>query len=306
MAKIIALIISIGLWFFVMKEQNPIVSVTYTVPVHIQNLNQQYLLEGAPSEVQVKLQGPRNTLLALNQHTLAAIIDAGKLSTGEHETEISFTPPSGTVVDTITPDTTTIYIDEFNVREFNVEVQPKGLIGQDFSLVNYEIVPKVVTLSGPKRHVSQVSHVYLPVDMDGQVKAFNAEGELVAVDQAGNPVSVTITPHQGSAKLDLKRTRFTKVIPVHANIVGVPATNFMVRNVQIQPAQITVSGSEESVAAAFSAVSEPIAINGLNKDLDGEFGIVLPANVTSPAKSIKVKIEISPQTVGGPISGDGQ
>lgn len=306
MAKIIALIISIGLWFFVMKEQNPVVDVTYTVPVHVQNLNQQYLLEGAPTEIQVKLQGPRNTLLALNQHNLFAYIDASQLSIGEHEASIEFNAPSGTIVDSITPEVATIYIDEFSVKEINVEVQPKGTIGPDFSVVNTDIIPKVVTISGPKRLVSQVAHVYLPVDMDGQVKVFDAEGALVAVDQSGNKVEVTITPHQGKAKINLKRTRFTKVIPVYSNIVGTPAANFIVRNVQVQPAQITISGTEDAVAAALSAVSEPINISGMNKDLEGEFAITLPVNVTSPAKSIKVKIEIAPQNVGGAVSGDGQ
>ena len=43
-AKVLSLLGAILLWFFVMKEQNPIVDASYTVQVHVQNLNYKYMI----------------------------------------------------------------------------------------------------------------------------------------------------------------------------------------------------------------------------------------------------------------------
>ena len=51
--KLLCLFCAIGMWVYVMKDQNPVIEMTYTVPVQVQNLDQNYLVEGVPSEVRV-------------------------------------------------------------------------------------------------------------------------------------------------------------------------------------------------------------------------------------------------------------
>ena len=38
--KLFCLFCAIGMWVFVMKDQNPVIEMTYTVPVQVQNLDQ--------------------------------------------------------------------------------------------------------------------------------------------------------------------------------------------------------------------------------------------------------------------------
>ena len=166
MAKILSLLGAILLWFFVMKEQNPIVDINYTVPVQMQNLNSQYVVENIPSEVHIHLRGPRNSILAINQSTLKAYMDMGDVAPGQQNVQIQFTPPSGVSLISMTPDTVNVNVDEYTLREVPVEVQQLGKVPEDVAIKAINTVPKVVTVSGAKQEVDSVAHVVLRVKMN--------------------------------------------------------------------------------------------------------------------------------------------
>ena len=44
-AKLLSLLAAIVMWFFIMRDQNPVMEVTYTVPVQVQNLSSGYIVE---------------------------------------------------------------------------------------------------------------------------------------------------------------------------------------------------------------------------------------------------------------------
>ena len=75
-AKILSLLAAIVMWFFIMRDQNPVMEVSYTVPVQVQNLAANYIIEDAPQYVRVTLSGPRDTIINLKSENLKAYIDA--------------------------------------------------------------------------------------------------------------------------------------------------------------------------------------------------------------------------------------
>lgn len=54
-AKLLSLLAAIVMWFFIMRDQNPVMEVTYIIPVQVQNLNSGYIIEDAPDVVRVVL-----------------------------------------------------------------------------------------------------------------------------------------------------------------------------------------------------------------------------------------------------------
>ena len=57
-AKLLSLLAAIVMWFFIMRDQNPVMEVTYTVPVQVQNLDSHYIIEDAPDVARIVLSGP--------------------------------------------------------------------------------------------------------------------------------------------------------------------------------------------------------------------------------------------------------
>ena len=200
MAKFLTLIAAVLLWFFVVREQNPMVEVTYNVAIQQQNLDSHYVVEGVPAMVRVTLRGPRDTMVTLRPEFMKASLDLDEVKPGQNNVTITFTPPNGVTVVDIKPDNITVVVDEYAERELPVEISPTGWFSSDVALKSLSIIPQTVKVSGPKEMVNRVAHVQLNVNLANQTKNFTATGKLIAVDAAGKPVDVSITPDQAQAQ----------------------------------------------------------------------------------------------------------
>ncbi len=275
MAKILSLLGAILLWFFVMKEQNPIVDINYTVPVQMQNLNSQYVVENIPSEVHIHLRGPRNSILAINQSTLKAYMDMGDVAPGQQNIQVQFTPPSGVSLVSMTPDSVNVNVDEYTLREVPVEVQQLGKVPEDVAIKSINTVPKVVTVSGAKQQVDAVAHVVLRVKMNDRRADFTASGMMVAVDTAGKAVdNVTITP------------------------TGTLSNEYAVKSVTVEPQQVLVSGKEGVIKDLTEVRTIDIPLNGQVANIEGDYDLVSNENYTATPARVHVIVEIVKKYLG--------
>ena len=167
-AKILSLLAAIVMWFFIMRDQNPVMEVSYTVPVQVQNLASNYIIEDAPQYVRIILSGPRDTIINLKSENLKAYIDASGVSTGQNNVTIHFNPPSGMSIVEIKPDTVTINVDEFASKKLPVEIVPIGQIPDNVALKSVTVIPKEVTVSGRKQQVMAATRVVMKVNVAGQ------------------------------------------------------------------------------------------------------------------------------------------
>ena len=62
-AKIIALIMAIILWVYVMNEQNPPVETSMDTPLEVRNLSTSVIAVDIPETVRVKVRGPRTLII---------------------------------------------------------------------------------------------------------------------------------------------------------------------------------------------------------------------------------------------------
>ena len=117
-AKLLSLLAAIVMWFFIMRDQNPVMEVTYTIPVQVQNLNSGYIIEDAPDVVRVVLAGPRDTIMSMKSDNLRAYIDASGVKPGQNNVTINFTPPAGMNLVEVKPDNIIINVDEYAEKRF--------------------------------------------------------------------------------------------------------------------------------------------------------------------------------------------
>ncbi len=298
-AKVLSLLGAILLWFFVMKEQNPIVDASYTVQVHVQNVNSKYVVENVPSEVKVHLRGPRNSMLTLDPTTLKAYVDLAEVTTGQQNVKIQLIPPSGIAVVDMSPDNVTINVDEYTVKEMPVEVQQIGKVPDDIAVRAIATVPKVVSVSGAKHFVDSVAHVVLKVNMSDRRANFTSSGIMVALTASGQPVdNVTVTPRQGQAQLDLEQIRFEKMLPVTASIIGAVPDGYVVRGITVEPQQVTVNGKESLVKGLTDMKTVDIPLNGQTAPFEGDYDILTNDGYTINPARVHVTVDIRKKGLG--------
>ena len=291
-AKILSLLAAIVMWFFIMRDQNPVMEVSYTVPVQVQNLAANYIIEDAPQYVRVTLSGPRDTIINLKSENLKAYIDASGVSTGQNNVTIHFNPPSGMSIVEIKPDTVTINVDEFASKKLPVEIVPIGQIPDNVTLKSVTVIPKEVTVSGRKQQVMAATRVVMKVNVAGQTKNFSAVADLEAWDNAGNVLDVNISPTQGQAQYELNLLRKDKAVPISAITVGQVADGYEVKGITIKPVQVTITGREEMVDSVSDLKTESIDISNAMAPIDGTYNIVIPDGLTSKMTTVHVTVDI--------------
>lgn len=291
-AKILSLLAAIVMWFFIMRDQNPVMEVSYTVPVQVQNLASNYIIEDTPQFVRVTLSGPRDTIINLKSENLKAYIDASGVTTGQNNVTIRFNPPSGMTLVEVKPDTVTINVDEYASKKLPVEIVPIGQIPDNVALKSVTVIPKEVTVSGRKQQVMAATRVVMKVNVAGQTKNFSAVAGLEAWDNAGNVLSVNISPTQGQAQYELNLLRKDKAVPVSATTIGQVADGYEVKGITIQPVQITITGREEMVDAVSELKTEAIDISNATAPIDSTYNLVIPDGLTSKVTTVHVTVDI--------------
>ena len=236
-AKLLSLLAAIVMWFFIMRDQNPVMEVTYTVPVQVQNLDSHYIIEDAPDVARIVLSGPRDTIMAIKADNLRAYIDASGVKPGQNNVTIGFTPPAGMSLVEVKPDTVTINVDEYAERKIPVEIVPIGKFSDDVALKSVTIVPKEVTVSGRKQLVNAVNKVVMKVNISGQTKNFSAVSTLEAWDISGNVLDVHINPSHGQAQYELNLLRKDKAVPLTVPTAGTVADGYEVKSISVTPTQ---------------------------------------------------------------------
>lgn len=298
-AKLLSLLAAIVMWFFIMRDQNPVMEVTYTIPVQVQNLNSGYIIEDAPDVVRVVLAGPRDTIMSMKSDNLRAYIDASGVKPGQNNVTINFTSPAGMNLVEVKPDTITINVDEYAEKTIPVEIVPIGKFSDDIALKSVTIVPKEVTVSGRKQQVNAVSKVVMKVNVAGQTKNFSVVSTLEAWDTAGNVLDVHINPNQGQAQYELNLLRKEKAVPITVPTVGTVAEGYEVKSTSATPTQLTVTGREEMINSVTEIQTEPIDVSGATETVQGNYNLVLPNGVNSNTTTVRVKVEIQKKVLNG-------
>lgn len=291
-AKALAVLAATLMWFFVVREQNPMVDISFYVAVQQQDLNSQYVVEGMPDRVRVTLRGPRDTMVRLKEEYLKAFVDLSNVKPGQNDVTIEMTPPSGVTVSDIRPEHITVVVDEYAEKNMPVEIAPLGSLPSDMAIKSLVIVPRDVTVSGPKALVDKVNRVIMKVDMANQMKNFTAQDTLTAVDSTGSTVDVTISPAQAQAQYELNRIRTDKALTVEGNIVGEPADGYEVKSASFMSPQVSVSGKPELLDELKSIQTEPIDISGASDTVTGTYNLIYPDGVTGQTVTVMATIVI--------------
>ncbi len=300
--KILSLIAAVVLWAFVINDQNPVIEVTYTVPVEQINLSNQYIVNNTPTTIEVVLRGPRNSIIKLRSESLQATLDLGHIEVGTQEVPIHFTPPTGMTIVSQNPATVSVTADRYAVKEIAVSARQLGTIPIDYGIKDTKIVPSTVAISGAKKLVDKVSKAVIDVKMDDRKKDFTTNGNIVLLDSSGNIVDgLTVTPYQGSAVITMEQVRFEKVVPIQGVTTGSVAPGYRIRQISITPKQVVVSGKQVDVDGITVVQTQGINVAGATKDISEEIPLGPTDNIQYATNTVAVTVEV--ERIPGGING---
>lgn len=169
--RILAVLIALGLWFFVNagqreEQQNMLVPVDYRgLPNGLMIVNQR------PDFVSLTISGPRTLLSLLDPGRLTVHIDLRGITPGQADIKITpemFRIPRKTTIDRILPSQITLDVDQVTTRELPVRLSIRGQVASGLAISSIDLKPSVVTVTGPSHALRNVDAIdTMPFDVQG-------------------------------------------------------------------------------------------------------------------------------------------
>jgi YbbR domain-containing protein len=155
---------------------------------------------------------------------------------------------------------------------------------------------------GLNADVSRVQRVVANLDTSGTPGAVTQDVELVAQDVKLQPVeNVQIIPKQVRATLGLKKTSATKIVLLTIDLIGSPNPDYEISGYEFLPNTVTVSGSQELLAAQ-SSLRVPVDVDGIKASTTRTITIQPPSGlrVVGGGAAVRLRLRVRPVATASP------
>ena len=304
----LSLVIAFVLWFYVITVVSPgSEEWVYDIPVVFEGEtvlteDRGMMITSAGDEVLIdlKLSGNRTDLAKVNRGNITIKVDLSKVyDPGEHE--LTFNPifpgdvPTGALtVESKYPETVKLKVEKRVKKPVDVRVNFVGSAAANFmaDTENRVLDYPTVNVIGPSSVVDLIDHARIDVDLTDRVESISENFRYTLCDAEDNPVDVElVTTDVAEVHLDVKIQRFKQIPLTLATTYGGGATENSVE-VTIEPALISVSGSELMLEDLNEIQLGSIDLSAIEEDFETTYAIVLPEGVTNLSERTEATVKV--------------
>ena len=293
-AKILCMIMAIVLWMYVMNEQNPPLEASFTIPLQVKNLAENYTLLDAPESVKVKVKGVRSVIATITASDISAYIDLTGVGDGRQQVKITAVVPASVELVEVNPDKALLRIDTTISRSLPVEVRYMGTLPDGVVLGKISLAPDTITVKGPKSLLDIIDKAIVQVNLTDHNTDFSSTFNVMVINKDGKEVpGVSITPLETTLGMQLIVTN-KKLVEVKPTFSGELAAGMVIKQLAVTPAKVELSGPKNLTDAFNTVTTEPIVINGDTKEFSGEVKVLPQDGITMQPAAVTVKFTVGP------------
>jgi YbbR domain-containing protein len=173
--KLLSLAFALILWFFVMGEQKQ--EISYAVPLVLKNVPTGLMLANeVPSQVDVRISGPRTLLMNLQPKDISIAVDLKGLEPGLSSfkrLEERFNLPSALKVTRLSPSFVDVKLERIKTKKVPVKAIISGTPAEGFTFDAINFKPTEVAVEGAESELKDISQVETdPIDIEGVQDSF--------------------------------------------------------------------------------------------------------------------------------------
>ena len=291
---IIALFVSVALWFYVVTVENPETEATIAnIPVTftgMEELNEDrdlIITSGLDTTVSLRLSGKRSEISKLSEDNITLTVDLARVTraqtytlnyTIDYPTDVS---ASAIQVDTRYPSSVTLTVENIATKQVQVRGELVGGTADGFTTESMSFDYDEITIRGPEAAVNQVSYALVTLERTNLEKTVTTTLPYTLMTADGEVVdSPEITSDVTEIELTLPVVQF-KQVPLSVDfIAGGGATEKDVVY-KITPESVTVSGDASALDMVNQISLGNIDLGNVISSGTYEFNILLPNNVKS-------------------------
>ncbi|MDT5124222.1 MAG: hypothetical protein QOC96_3704 [Acidobacteriota bacterium] len=273
--KLLALVISLALWYGVTGQRTPTTIRVPHVPLNFRLPNNTEISNDPHSEVEVALTGNKSALDAINVRDLIVNVDVSDLKPGSDPYNVQLTPervtmglPDGVRFSDIQPNNVLLRLEPRTERELEIDVRHSGNIPAGYEVRSIVATPEKVKVRGPASHINLLQ---------------KAPTEMISLEGRNESFTLPqVTVEIGDKKVDLIDTFVSVRVEIEEQPIVKTFTNVSVQaspgtQASQRTATITLSGPP-SLLNKLSATDIQIALEA-NADGSIKPRLIVPANM---------------------------
>ena len=208
--KLIALFISVGLWFAVTGQRTPTTIRLRNVQLDFQLPNDMEISNDPRRDIDITVSGSSSALESLNRRELVARVDLSGYKPGDRVVQLTdkiIDLPSGIKVVKVEPNTVPLRLEPSVEREVEVEARREGTLPEGFELYNITIAPPRVRVRGPASHVNALQKAMTEtIPVEGRRESFSIPQAAIDVPDQ----KITVIDPVVSVRLEIGEQRMEK------------------------------------------------------------------------------------------------
>ena len=292
LARIMCVIVASILWVYVMNEQNPITTRSFTVPLQTVHLQDDMLVKDLPETVNVRVSGTRSQIAALRTADVKAFMYFEGASKGRNTYRVTAQVKNGEVIE-ITPSLLQLEIDTQVSKEMKLEARIVGVPHSGITVSRMDLNPLQVKISGAEERINQVAKVLVMVDISNHDKNFETDATAVAVDQLGREMyDVKVTPSKVSTTVTIVRQLGTNDFPIKADLSGKLPSGITLVGTKITPQTVRLTADHKVLGELKEIKTAPIVLDNITSNVELNMPLQIPDQVLADTHNVIVEITV--------------
>ena len=281
--KILALLVSVGLWIIAININDPVSENTYTVNVSLQNAGvlssagKYFEVKDNSDRIKVVVRGTRTALSQFNQADIVATADLSKITEDNLVPIDLSTTKQSDKIEGIRSESQYVKLALEDVRRLQMPIEVKVLNDpQDgYILGSTQTSQNVVIISGPESIINQVESAAVEIDVSGAttdvkislpIHLYSKEDDIIDTTK----VNMSVQEISTTASILQKA-----VVPLIAIPQGAPTQGYVLNGIiEGLPTEITIAGKSNIVSKIpYIDISESLDVNDIYQNTSYEINI---------------------------------
>lgn len=275
--KILSVLSSISLWFYVMAVINPESTISFEgLPVNISNTleiaeNNLILSSESKPTVNIILEGKISDLRQLKKENVRVSMEIQNPSEGKNEAVLSVSVPSN-IKYKLKEDTIITYLEKTIYDEYDISVE----LPKDKKASDYEISTSIesVKVSGPRSTIKKVDKVIAVIKEESFELNKDIGVQLKAVDSKGVDVENAIL------ESSIIQVNIKKIEEKQIKIKPVFTEDIDINSIIINPSKISVSGESTILEGVTEILTRPIDTKKFNETGSTTVELIIPEGIS--------------------------
>ena len=257
-AKIVALVVAVVLWGYVMNDQNPAIEGTYNVQIKLKNVPEGYKISQENGTVKVKVRGARSLFVTTNSEDFKAYVDLKDAESGKKAYKVQVDTPQGFEVVDEKPATVEVTLDRIVERKVRAIVNVNGAPAPGVAVAKVSQASSEVVVEGPESVVNEVDRVIGYIGLTGKNDSdFDLKVPLSATNAEGREVQeVVVKPSKMYVTIQMARGLMKKIVTVQAAIADDLDKGYEFVGSKVDPLKIEIAGNEKAISSVDTWMTE--------------------------------------------------